>query len=156
MLLCHVLIWIMVWVNQLSQYNFAKVLGEVADAKEACRWGFWCDYAVFCNGCFVEISIFHCASNTHRTDFLNAMAASLVRDLLFIFPELVILCLLSWPEFRSQSLRRLYLSKLASKWWDYPEFPFKGPIFSKDMVMWTCSLCCVQTRTLRVSSHFSL
>lgn len=50
----------------MSQNNFAKMFSKVPEAKEACRRGVLCDYAVFSNGCVVEIGPFHCAIDTHR------------------------------------------------------------------------------------------
>lgn len=109
---CVVFIWIIAWVNQKSRCNFGKMFSEEPEAKEAWRWGFWYDYAVFGNACVLENGTSHHASNTCRPDFLNKMTASLVQDPLFLFPELIKLCLVSWLGFRSESSRRLDLSKI--------------------------------------------
>lgn len=71
------------------------MFSEVPEAKEAWRWGFQCDYAAFGNGCVVEIGASHHGSNTCKPDFLNKMTTSLAQDLLFLFPELIKLCLVS-------------------------------------------------------------
>jgi len=43
------------------------------------------------------------------------MTASLAQDLLFLFPELIKLCFVSSLGFKSESSRKLDLSKIESK-----------------------------------------
>lgn len=142
---CVVFIWIIAWVNQKSRCNFGKMFSEEPEAKEAWRWGFWRDYAVFGNGCVLKNGTSHHASNTCRPDFLNKMTASLVQDPLFFFPELIKLCLVSWLGFRSESSRRLDLSKIDQNGEMTLSFLVKGQFCQKT---WWCEhAVCSESKT---------
>lgn len=151
---CIDFIWTTAWANQNLWCNFVKIFSEVPWAKEAWTWSFHCDYTVFGNGVVVDIGTFHSASNTYKPVFLNKMTTSLVQELLFLFPKLIKLCLVTWIGSRSESSRRFDLSKIESKWWDDLKFPSKEAILSKDMVMWTCSVSWEQNQALSVFPFF--